>query len=232
MVTFNDYDMDVMKEVVDSLPERFNTYDVSKHRRMLDEHRRVVGHRNYHAFVGKLLKSPTRGLGLEQTTPDGHSPACWRNRPAVIEMPDPAPRLLQELSGHGMEALSGDEAGVRHHSVGAVPEGAKTRVEVNRYERDSGARHACIQHYGAICQVCDLDFSKRYGAIGDGFINVHHTTPLSQITDHDNHTTNPLTDLVPVCPNCHAMLHRGGLIPFTVEELQHQMTQAATGQQD
>ena len=229
MVTFNDYDMDVMKEVVDSLPERFNTYDVSKHRRMLDEHRRVVGHRNYHAFVGKLLKSPTRGLGLEQTTPDGQSPAWWRNRPAAIETRDPAPRLVQELSGHGMEPLSGDEAGVWHHSVGDVPEGAKTRVEVNRYERDRRARDECIQYHGATCQVCDLDFEKRYGPIGHGFINVHHKKPLSQITDHDNYTINPIKDLVPVCPNCHAMLHKRGPEPFTVPQLQLQMTHAARG---
>ena len=209
MVTFNDYDMDVMRAVVDDLPEEFNTYDVSDDPRMLDAHERVVKHRNYRAFVGKLLKNPKRGLGLEHTTPDGQSPAWWRR--------------------HGTEALSGDEAGVRHHSVGDVPEGAKTRVEVNRYERDSHARHQCIQHHGAICQVCDLDFEKRYGAIGHGFINVHHTTPLSQITDHDNYTINPITDLVPVCPNCHAMLHKGKAEPFTVEKLQHEMAQAAIG---
>ena len=212
MVTFDDYDMDVMREVVNDLPEEFNTFDVSDDSRMLEAHQHVVEHRNYRAFVGKLLKSPTRGLGLEQTTPDGRSPACWRR--------------------HGMEALSGDEAGVRYYSAGDVPEGAKTRVAVNKYERDRRARQRCIQRHGAICKVCDLDFEKRYGEIGDGFIHVHHTKPLSQITDHDNYTINPFTDLVPVCPNCHAMLHKGEPEPFTVEELQHRMTQAANGQQD
>ena len=77
--------------------------------------------------------------------------------------------------------------------------------------------------------MCDLDFEKRYGAIGHGFIHVHHRTPLSQITDHDDYTINPIEELLPVCPNCHAMLHKREPEPFTVEELQHQMTQAAIG---
>ena len=78
MATFNDYDMDVMRAVVDDLPEGFNTYDVSDDPRMLDAHERVVKDRNYRPFVGKLLKNPKRGLGLEHTTPDGQSPAWWR----------------------------------------------------------------------------------------------------------------------------------------------------------
>ena len=64
MVTFNDYDMDVMRAVVDDLPEEFNTYDVSDDPRMLDAHERVVKHRNYRPFVGKLLKNPKRGQAL------------------------------------------------------------------------------------------------------------------------------------------------------------------------
>ena len=74
---FDDYNMDTMQSVVNRLPEEFNTYDVSKHPDMLEAHLRVVNHRNYHALVGKLLKNPTKGLGLEQTTPDGRSPAWW-----------------------------------------------------------------------------------------------------------------------------------------------------------
>ncbi len=150
-----------------------------------------------------------------------------KNRQAVVGMPDHAPQLLHDLCGHGMEALSGDEAGVVHHGGREVPEGAKTRVEVNKYERDSRARRDCIEYHGATCKVCGLDFEKRYGAIGHGFIHVHHTTPLSQITDHDNYTISPVTDLVPVCPNCHAMLHKSEKEPFTVKQLQHRMTQAA-----
>lgn len=85
-------------------------------------------------------------------------------------------------------------------------EGRRTRVETNRYERDRKARAACINHYGAVCQVCALDFGDRYGEIGEGFIHVHHVVDVS-LNDAE-YVVDPVDDLQPVCPNCHAMLHR------------------------
>jgi len=84
-------------------------------------------------------------------------------------------------------------------------EGTRTQVSVNRYERDRGARDACIEHYGPVCQVCNFNFESVYGELGEGFIHVHHIIPLSEIGD--SYIVDPITDLVPVCPNCHAMLH-------------------------
>ena len=85
-------------------------------------------------------------------------------------------------------------------------EGAVHKVLVNAYERDPQARQACIRHYGPACVVCDLDFRERYGPIGAGFIHVHHVIPLSELGR--DYKVNPVEDLRPVCPNCHAMLHR------------------------
>ncbi len=64
----------------------------------------------------------------------------------------------------------------------------------------------CIKHYGAVCIVCDFSFEQVYGDLGAGFIHVHHLTPLSDIGRE--YQVNPIKDLRPVCPNCHAMLHR------------------------
>lgn len=95
-------------------------------------------------------------------------------------------------------------------------EGAVTQVTVNRYERDPNARAKCIKHFGAVCQVCTMDFKKSYGTIGEGFIHVHHLTQLSDVGE--KYEINPVTDLLPVCPNCHAMLHKRRP-PFSVQEL-------------
>lgn len=84
-------------------------------------------------------------------------------------------------------------------------EGAKKRVTVNAYERNRRARAHCIKHYGPICQACDIDFGERYGPSADGFIHVHHRKPISE-TDEE-YRVNPIEDLVPVCPNCHAVIH-------------------------
>lgn len=98
-------------------------------------------------------------------------------------------------------------------------EGLSRTVEVNRYERDPRARRECIRHYGPVCQVCGIDFAKAYGVIGDGFIHVHHLVPLASIGMQ--YIVKPITDLRPVCPNCHAMLHRKSP-PFTIDELKVQ----------
>ena len=98
----------------------------------------------------------------------------------------------------------------------AYREGAVRRVLVNRYERDSKARERCIWHHGTRCVVCALDFESRYGRIGKGFIHVHHLRPLGKLKS--SYRLDPLKDLVPVCPNCHAMLHRRDP-PYDIEQL-------------
>ena len=95
-------------------------------------------------------------------------------------------------------------------------EGLAQQVVVNRYERSLEARAACIAHYGCVCQVCRIDFRVRYGALGAGFIHVHHVLPISSIGGE--YRMDPVADLVPVCPNCHAMLHRREP-PLAVERL-------------
>ena len=99
---------------------------------------------------------------------------------------------------------------------GVFKEGATRQVTVNAYERNPKARDACIAHYGTVCTVCKFDFGKVYGKLGDGFTHVHHLRDLATIGEE--YEVNPIEDLRPVCPNCHAMLHRK--IPaMSIEEL-------------
>ncbi|MTE25669.1 HNH endonuclease [Winogradskyella ouciana] len=85
-------------------------------------------------------------------------------------------------------------------------EGKSKKVYVNVFERNTAARNKCIDYYGYICQICDFDFEKKYGEIGRHFIHVHHIIDISSIGAE--YELNPILDLVPVCPNCHAMLHK------------------------
>lgn len=55
------------------------------------------------------------------------------------------------------------------------------------------------------CEVCGFDFSGTYGERGEGFIECHHTKPVSDLRDGE--TTN-IADLALVCSNCHRMIHR------------------------
>lgn len=85
-------------------------------------------------------------------------------------------------------------------------EGLKEQVSVNKYERSSRARKKCIEYHGTSCSVCRMNFEEVYGEIGKGFIHVHHIVPLSEI--NSEYKLNYKDDLIPVCPNCHSMLHK------------------------
>jgi len=106
------------------------------------------------------------------------------------------------------ETVSGNELG--------LPEGSKILVEINRYERSPVNRAACIAHFGTSCQVCGFEFSKKYGEIGSEYIEVHHKIPVSAMGG--SYRLDPINDLVPVCANCHAMLHQFQT-PLSIAEL-------------
>ncbi len=98
-----------------------------------------------------------------------------------------------------------------------LPEGAKKSIVVNAYERNPKAREECLQYYGTDCAVCGFNFGVAFGELGEGFIHVHHLTPLSSIGE--SYDVNPIQDLRPVCPNCHAMLHRKKEAVLSIAEL-------------
>jgi len=103
-------------------------------------------------------------------------------------------------------------------------EGTIKKVPVNAYERDRKARTECIRHYGCGCSVCGIDFGKTYGARGLGFIHVHHLIPLSSIGER--YRLDPIKDLRPVCPNCHAMLHTERPDPLSIDAVKRLMMEA------
>ena len=96
-------------------------------------------------------------------------------------------------------------------------EGATNQITVNAYERSRKAARKYEDHYGHDCSVCGFDFAHTYGEAGEGFIHVHHLKPLSKV--ESEYRVDPVRDLRPVCPNCHAMIHRRDP-PYGIEELQ------------
>jgi predicted HNH restriction endonuclease len=85
-------------------------------------------------------------------------------------------------------------------------EGATKRINVNVYERNAKARKKCIEHWKVDCFICGFNFQETYGDIGKDFIHVYHLKPLNEI--NGEYEVDPIEDLRPVCPNCHAMIHR------------------------
>lgn len=126
----------------------------------------------------------------------GESPVCihWKVTPVLLEVPLPEEILASS----------------------SYSEGTYRSIHINAYERSGAARHDCLDYYGLSCSVCDLSMEQYYGESGRGYIHVHHLVPLASIGQ--TYVIDPIADLRPVCPNCHAMLHRHNP-PLTIEEL-------------
>jgi 5-methylcytosine-specific restriction protein A len=136
--------------------------------------------------------------------------------------------------GRKWYAVDGVPKHTRHRNSGLLPEevdrptsyfeGASKTISVNAYERNRKARRACIKHYGAVCIVCRFNFYEKYGDIGVGYIQVHHLVPLSEVKER--YRLNPVRDLRPVCPNCHAMIH-SKQPALEIDQLKRRMERAA-----
>jgi len=78
--------------------------------------------------------------------------------------------------------------------------------ERNKDLRDEKIRRFLEEHGHLFCEICEFDFEKEYGVIGKGLIEVHHTVPLSEMSE--NHKTS-ITELMCICSNCHFTVHNG-----------------------
>lgn len=103
-----------------------------------------------------------------------------------------------------------------YDDLSSETEGAKNIQQSIRYERSRVNRAICLDKYGYTCQACGMNFEERYGLLGKEFIHVHHIIPVSELGE--NYALDPLTELVPLCPNCHAMVHRVDP-PMPIEQL-------------
>jgi hypothetical protein len=110
-------------------------------------------------------------------------------------------RIKAALAGQGGMTLIPEEV----ESPESYFEGAVKTVTVNAYERSRVARGKCIEHHGWNCGVCGFAMAELYGPLGERVIHVHHLRELASLGEE--YEVDPIADLRPVCPNCHAILH-------------------------
>lgn len=107
-----------------------------------------------------------------------------------------------------------------------INEGTQTIVRTKVYKRSSKLRAQAINYYTNIdgrikCKVCCFDFEEFYGEHGAGFIEIHHQKPVFQFDGEDveRTITNALENVIPVCSNCHRMIHRRRDNPLSFSEM-------------
>lgn len=161
------------------------------------EHLRLVEEEGYDLLTFAIEHSE------ERRDDAGVGPAKIRGFTPKLEQ-----RSLRRIGQqwYASDGLAGSSLPEEVHEPQAYVEGASVVVSINAYERNASARAACLAHYGHACAVCGFSFKATYGEIGEGYIHVHHVVPLSAIGG--GYVVDPVADLVPLCPNCHAMIHR------------------------
>lgn len=155
----------------------------------------------YRIAVEWFLDLTSSPIGIEQLRGRlGYTPRGTVRR--IVEHRTEAARIIEE-SQAALSLLPGEVA-----QPSLYAEGATRQVSVNAYERSRDAVIQCKAVRGTTCAVCGFDFGAVYGAEFAGFIHVHHLRPLSEIGGE--YVVDPVADLCPVCPNCHAVIHHGG----------------------
>jgi predicted HNH restriction endonuclease len=111
-----------------------------------------------------------------------------------------------------------------------IQEGLR-RVSLSKvYDRSNKLRQAAIKHFShdgrIICKTCQFDFEQFYGStLGKGYIEIHHVKPIYKFQDEDMNKTfvRALANVIPLCSNCHRMIHRSSDDPLKPEYLAAQI---------
>ncbi len=96
-----------------------------------------------------------------------------------------------------------------------ITEGGIKTVVNKVANRSKKLRKAAIEHFthdGIIkCDCCNFEFKSFYGnKYGSSCIEIHHLKPILQYAEMDETQTieAALQNLLPVCPNCHRVIHK------------------------
>jgi len=180
-----------------------------------------------HAALERILECKIELSTVRTGISDGNNPKYEQGKAASLTLEQVAQlnRAAGRDVGHSkvvpqpeMSPSYPEEVSVADLRV----EGACRTITVNAYERDPEVRRLCIASHGTTCAVCGMSFSTVYGPVAFGYIHVHHLRPLSEV--QVAHGVDPVKDLRPVCPNCHAVLHRR--VPaFSIEDVQEFLAQ-------
>ena len=103
------------------------------------------------------------------------------------------------------------------YSIARGKEGKCYSIYSTKYERNQLLREEAIRSHGYKCCICGFDFEEVYGVHGKEFIEVHHIKPLNEYK-HE-HLVDAKKDMIPVCANCHRMIHKEKKKTLSPEEL-------------
>lgn len=121
------------------------------------------------------------------------------------------PAILSDSKPNDLDSEADEE------SLVSYQEGKKTSKFVTVYERNLVLKKQAKEFHGTTCFACGFNFGEFYGGYAKDFIHIHHVVPVSEFGESKD--VNPKTDLVPVCANCHGVIHRRKDRTLSINEL-------------
>lgn len=99
-------------------------------------------------------------------------------------------------------------------------EGSVSKALVTKRERSLRNRLLALQLHGFQCGTCNLKPIEIFGEALGGILEVHHIEPVSELLEPRAY--DPSTDLIPLCPTCHRMIHTRNP-PYTPKQLKEKL---------
>ncbi len=142
---------------------------------------------------------------------DGH----WTITEKGEEYLDEGPKVLESLEWQGIkkEEITED---IEDFSKIIIEEGAVAWRKTEQRQRSATLKKKAIEDFKnknenrLFCMACSFNFGETYGEWGEGFIEIHHLKPISTMDLEGDLVTleKALQKVVPLCSNCHRMVHR------------------------
>ena len=165
-----------------------------------------------------LAKSDSKYL---ETIPESRKYNYWRDGVRPIDQ-DIYNRIISNTTSSKVsekKSLYSIDHNLENYqdSLESLSEGKASKRYITTYERNPKYRKQAIAIHGNSCSACGFNFKKFYGEYAEGYIHIHHITPVSEFEAPK--TIDPETDLIPLCANCHSIIHRKKEKTLSVTEL-------------
>ena len=125
----------------------------------------------------------------------------WRriDLKSILRVEEPSPEISAETNEFSIE--NDEEAFLEGEKTYKLHRSRERNATVVRLAKKRGKE----KDFSLRCQICNFSFVETYGDLGEGFIEAHHTIPLSELSEE---IETKIKDIALICSNCHQMLHR------------------------
>lgn len=178
---------------------------------------------NYRPFKNAVL-SKIEG-GYMETIPASRESNYWRDGVRPIGR-DVFQRIVDAATlGDSLQIENVDQPlNDKEVLLRSIQEGSPMMVYTTKYERSRVLREQAVSIHGRSCVACGFNFGSFYGDYGAGYIQIHHINPVSEL--EEPRAVDPAVELIPLCANCHAVVHRRKDRTLSIDELKSFIAEA------